>query len=82
MDKERFEITVDKECDCLKITRNGLEKLVDYYVAKLAENRPLKKNFYKQAFLTGKFVLCYDALKLFSEMDELFDETETIVTND
>jgi hypothetical protein len=70
IDLNKFGIEVDKENEKITITKQGLATAAAYFMEKVEQTGLSKRNFYKFAFLTGKWQMAYNLLKLFSETDE------------
>ena len=77
VDREKFGIFVDAENNRLTITQEGLEALEAHYFKKLEATPLVRNNLFKHAYLTGKWSICYNALKLFNtikKQDEIMEE--------
>ena len=70
IDLDKFGIEVDKENERITITKQGLAAAAAYFMEKVEQTGLSKRNFYKFAFLTGKWQMAYNLLKLFNEEDE------------
>lgn len=65
IDLTKFGIEVDKENERLIIPKQALAEIEKYFFDKVQQTGMGKKNIYKSAYITAKWQLVYNTLKLF-----------------